>query len=597
MSLRNRSHPAGPQDPDGASVGESSGQWPSQRRLTRFVKLRWAALLIVILGAGALVWNIATDDEPSTEGDRFDRIDAWVRDQMNDSRIPGIALAVVEDGETVHSAGFGDDGRGNAITPDTPFWIGSNTKSITALAVMQLVEAGLVQLDDPVQQYLPEFRVDDPDASSRITVRHLLNQTSGLARVDGLRAIADTDEDDTLADVVADMDDLDLNRPVGESFEYSNLNSVVLGLLVERVTGTTWQQYVEASIFEPLGMARTFTAREDAKEHGLTATHRFVFGYPIRTDGRHLDGLAPSGYVYSTANDMARYLTAYSEGGVVDGNRVLSEAGIAEMLAPATNERTVLLQSERFRARYGAGWFVGPFGAADDARWHQGSLPHFTAWMVLLPESDQAVVVLINAGNQFEIGGANSAWSRIPQGVVNMLRDTDPPTGISTARFFIVFDTLVALAVVSQAWVLVRVVARGGATRTSMLRRLAPFGWELVIAPLVLVSYPAITGGLGWGAAFDFIPDLSLSVLVIAGLAVLTGLTRVVRLVRPRTTGVTRDSDRVASADEPPARDLVTVSSDLAAHDGHRDAAEATATPTAPSSAGVAVPGTGGQPD
>src|SRR5690606_16368557 len=129
----------------------------------------------------------------------------------------------------------------------------------------------------------------------------------------------------------------------------------------------------------------TFTSKTEAEENGLAANHRMAFGFPIATDGEHLEGLAPTGYVYSTANDVARYLAMYLEGGSLDDARVLSEDGIASMLAPATNERQVQLQSARFTARYGAGWFVGPFGVAEDARWHQGSLPHFTAWMVLLP--------------------------------------------------------------------------------------------------------------------------------------------------------------------------------------------------------------------
>ena len=506
--------------------------------VARTLNLRTAILLIGVMGASALIWNIATDNPPSTDGDRFEQIDAYVRDEMNDSRIPGVSIAIVEVGQTVHTVGFGNDGHGIDITPATPFWIGSNTKSMTALATMQLVEAGLVELDTPVQHYLPEFRVADATASTQITVRHLLNQTSGLARVDGLRAVAEA-KDQTLDEAVADMRDLKLNRPIGASFEYANLNSVVLGRLVEQVAGQTWQQYVQTNIFDPLGMSRTFTSHELAEQNGLTDTHRFVYGYPIETDGTHLEGLAPSGYIYSTAEDMARYLTMYNQGGVLDGNRVLSASGIAEMLAPATNERTFQLQGQRFAARYGAGWFVGRFGAADDARWHQGSLPHFTGWMVLLPDSDQAVVVLINAGNQFEIGGANGAWSRIPQGIVNLLRGTDPPAGISTARFFVIFDTLVVIAVVSQAWTFARVASRRRTLTQSTLVKITPLAWELIVAPLVLLGYPSITGGLGWAAAFGFVPDLSLTVLTVAGLAVLTGLIRALRLLHSRMTRTT----------------------------------------------------------
>jgi len=498
--------------------------------IARAFSLRSVVFVIAIIGAAALVWDIATDVAPGTGGHRFDMIDAYVRYEMKGSRVHGVSIAVVQGGQTVHATGFGDDGRGNDITPDTPFWIGSNTKSLTALAVMQVVEAGLVELDAPIQQYLPEFRVADAAASARITVRHLLIQTSGIARIDGVRAVAET-MDETLPDVVAGMRDLVLNRPVGDSFEYANLNSVVLGLLVERITGQSWQQRVQTSIFDPLGMSRTFTSRELAGRHGLTATHRYAFGFPIRTDGRHVEGLAPSGFVYSSANDMARYLAMYTQGGVLDEHRVLSEAGISSMLAPATNGRTFSLQSQAFTASYGAGWFVGPFGAANDARWHQGSLPHFSAWTVLLPDTDQAVVVLINTGNQFEFAGANGAWSRIPRGVVSLLRDADLPTGISATRFFIVYNTLVSLAVVSQAWTFTRVVRRRRATPPSTLMRTAPLAWELIAAPLLLIGYPMIIGGLGWSTAFEFVPDLSLTVLVIAGLAVLTGLARTRRLV------------------------------------------------------------------
>jgi CubicO group peptidase (beta-lactamase class C family) len=117
-------------------------RWHRLSAVSTAVTLRSVALVIGVIGAGALVWNVATDDPPSRDGDQFERIDAYVRDEMSDSRIPGISIAIVDGDETVHSAGFGEDGRGNDITADTPFWIGSNTKSMTALAVMQRAEVG-----------------------------------------------------------------------------------------------------------------------------------------------------------------------------------------------------------------------------------------------------------------------------------------------------------------------------------------------------------------------------------------------------------------------------------------------------------------------
>jgi CubicO group peptidase (beta-lactamase class C family) len=129
------------------------------------------ALIVLVLSQPGVQAQAA----PSANG--FDAIDRYVQEQMDGSRIPGVSIAIVEGGRVLHARGFGNDGRGHDVTKDTPFWIGSNTKSFTALAAMQLVEAGKLDLDTPVQRYLPRFRTADPEASARITVRHLLNQT------------------------------------------------------------------------------------------------------------------------------------------------------------------------------------------------------------------------------------------------------------------------------------------------------------------------------------------------------------------------------------------------------------------------------------
>lgn len=133
--------------------------------------------------------------KPAINNTLYDTIDAYVEEQMHHLNIPGVSLAIVEGDQIVHLRGFGQarpDGETSA--PQTPFLIGSLTKSITALAVMQLVEAGKIELDAPVQGYLPWFRVADPLASAQITVRHLLNQTSGLSTSSGRLPLANFDD-------------------------------------------------------------------------------------------------------------------------------------------------------------------------------------------------------------------------------------------------------------------------------------------------------------------------------------------------------------------------------------------------------------------
>ncbi len=159
-------------------------------------------------------------------------IDAYISAQMQANHIPGMALGLVHNDQIVHLRGFGTaDQSGRVVTPQTPFLIGSLTKSFTAMAIMQLVEAGKIDLDAPVQRYLPWFRVADATASAHITVRQLLNHTSGLPMAlngtqnSGLATM-------TLEQFVRGMSKVALDRPVGSSFEYANTGYMVLGLFL-----------------------------------------------------------------------------------------------------------------------------------------------------------------------------------------------------------------------------------------------------------------------------------------------------------------------------------------------------------------------------
>ncbi|MFN2220992.1 MAG: serine hydrolase domain-containing protein, partial [Candidatus Promineifilaceae bacterium] len=150
---------------------------------------KWYPMVCMLI-ALLLLLGLTSDKTEATpvqqEAADFSNIDAYVLDQMNSLDIPGLALGIVQDGQIVHLQGFGAaDSTGRAVTPQTPFNIGSVTKSFTALAVMQLVEAGKIDLDAPAQQYLPWFKLADEATTAEITVRHLLNQTTGISERDG----------------------------------------------------------------------------------------------------------------------------------------------------------------------------------------------------------------------------------------------------------------------------------------------------------------------------------------------------------------------------------------------------------------------------
>jgi CubicO group peptidase (beta-lactamase class C family) len=247
----------------------------------------------------------------------YDAIDTYIEGQMRRLNIPGVSLAIVEADRTVHLRGFGRARPGGeAPSPQTPFFIGSITKSFTALAVMQLVDAGKVELDAPVQRYLPWFRVADPQASAQMTVRHLLNQTSSLPVLPSEAALADFDDrPDATERQVRALSTLKLTRPVSAKFEYSNTNYNILGLVVEAVSGQSYADYIQEHVFNPLKMCHSYASKAIAQQNGLAVGHRYWFGHPFPAPNLSIPlGSLPSGQLISCAEDMAHYLGMERDG-------------------------------------------------------------------------------------------------------------------------------------------------------------------------------------------------------------------------------------------------------------------------------------------
>src|SRR6266511_3009249 len=252
------------------------GRWsPRQRRIAI-----WAALAAVVLGAAYLVTRPGFDTPAANgagAGPEFAAIERFVRKEMAAQRIPGLALGIVKGDRIAYLRGFGKaDESGRAVTPQTPFILGSVSKSFTALAIMQLVEAGKIELDAPVQRYLPWFRVADEEASAQITVRHLLNQTSGLSTKTGRSFNGSGDTSDAaLETAVRKLRSAEPTAPVGEKHQYSTINYSVLGLIVQTVTGRSYESYVEAAIFNEIEQGRSPFL--DAA-HGVRRTFARVLG-------------------------------------------------------------------------------------------------------------------------------------------------------------------------------------------------------------------------------------------------------------------------------------------------------------------------------
>jgi CubicO group peptidase (beta-lactamase class C family) len=325
----------------------------------------------------------------------FEDVDTYVEKQMKRLSIPGGALAVIEGDKIVHMRGIGTARPGGeAPAPQTPFFIGSLTKSFTALATMQLVEAGKVELDAQVQRYLPWFRVADHVASAQMTVRHLLNQTSGLPVLPSELILTDFDNHpDANERQVRALSRLKINHPVGSKCEYSNLNFNILGLIIEAASGETYVDYIQNHIFTPLEMRHSFTSKEEAQQNGLAVGHRHWFSIPFPAPDLPIPrGSLPSGQLISSSEDMAHYLIAHLNGGHYRDVQILSEAGIDELHGGVADYIVFGVSA----GRYGMGWFDIDMGQTKTFS-HSGNVPDFSAFMALIPEQSRGMILLFNA--------------------------------------------------------------------------------------------------------------------------------------------------------------------------------------------------------
>jgi CubicO group peptidase (beta-lactamase class C family) len=502
-----------------------SGQSTARRRRIALVALLMA---VVLVGTHLASRPGDSDVTPARAGHAapaLAAIDSYVRSEMGAQRIPGLALGIVQGGRITHMRGFGEaDSSGRAVSPQTPFIIGSLSKSVTAIAVMQLVEAGKLDLDAPVQRYIPWFGVADERASAEITIRHLLNQTSGLSTKTGRSFQGNGDTSDSaLERAVRKLRTVQLTEPVGATHQYSTINYSVLGLVVQTVSGQSYERYVQEHIFGPLRMRHSFTSEADAAPQGLAAGHHYWFGRPAAADLPYNRGLLPAGYLISSAEDMSHYLIAQLNDGRYGGAAVLSPSGMAELQRPA-------VPTPEAGTSYGMGWFVGPINGIP-AVFHQGETFSYHANIVLLPGSDQGVVVLMNAENSVDLF-IRGRMGTVAEGVASLLAGREPPAPPSRIGILVAYATLLG-AIALQIGGMTRSIAALRRRRVATGR----LGWKsrtclalasnLAWAFLVLVLLPRQLG-MPLLTLAQGLPDFAYLLLASGVVALAWGVTRTV---------------------------------------------------------------------
>ncbi len=375
--------------------------------------------ILIVLLTGMFISCAATPEPPNTIKS-ISELEDYMNKVVESGNPPGMSLAVIKNNSIVYEKGFGwaDQPRKIQATPRTVYHWWSCTKIATAIAVFQLQEKGLLSLNDPVIKYIPFFKVEYPsETSKQVTIMNLLNHTSGLPdpsvftfikwiHHDGEPSINQTD---FIKKVLPDYSKL-IFEP-GDHTEYSNIGYMVLGAIIEKVTGISYEDYIRQNILKPLRMNHTDFLYTKAMEPDEAAgTHPIwnimtpllpiLAGSYIRQwSGGYIwmervyTDQTPSTALIGSVEDAAKLVIAYMNGGVYQGQQILTQESIRKM---TYDEQVIIKQEDSLNYhRQGICWQI--YGKP--GRWvltHDGGGPGFSTKIQLYPDEKLGLVLFTN---------------------------------------------------------------------------------------------------------------------------------------------------------------------------------------------------------
>lgn len=492
-----------------------------------------ALVLAVVLASGPVGTAAAAAQESAAFDvgeEQIERVAGFLAAQRRERDLPGLAAAVVHDGEVILRLTLGDaDESGRPVLPDTPFMLASVSKSFTALAVIQLVDGGAVALDDPITTHIPDFELADPDVADALTVRDLIYHRSGLDRSVGADPI-DGDDGASLEANVARLEDVSPDRP--GVYRYSNINYDVLALLVERVSGMSFAAYMRERVFQPLGMEDSYVDPARAEAGGLAQGYYHWLGLGYRPfDPPFPDGVNGSAGLFASVEDLTHVLLAHLAEGRYRRERVVSREGALRL-------REWVPFDGRTDAGYAMGWrriFISSPRIAErtglpgvELFSHDGNWTAYRSFIWMVPELDLGGALLVNGSDVT----AESLLDQVNFGMQRILLEDLPPGDIAPREEFLMRWGKHLMVALLLAQVAAGAYAAAAVVRRFRDDRITTAGWVSSAAAAALGSLalflivrviPA-TAEAPVGTVMATAPDYRILIIATAGAAVLGGV-------------------------------------------------------------------------
>ncbi len=348
--------------------------------------MNWLKLLLILVFSCA---SLAVADSRKLDG-----FDEFIATALKDWNVPGVSIAVVQDGQVILSKGYGfrDVKNQLPVTPKTLFAIGSATKSFTVTTLGVLVDQGKLDWDKPVREYLPNFRMSDEFTTERMTPRDLVTHRSGLPRHDFVWYNSSS----TRKEMFDRLRYLEPSKDFRTTFQYQNLMFMTAGYLAGQITGRPWEDFARSQIFGALGMSSSnFSVADSQKGSDFALPYRKQKDEVKEIPFRNIDQIGPAGSINSSAEDMLIYLLMHMNLGKSGAKQILSEGNAVQMQTPQMVIPGAIRWTELGHASYGMGLFITAYRGHKLVH-HGGNIDGFSALLTFMPQDKIGIVILTN---------------------------------------------------------------------------------------------------------------------------------------------------------------------------------------------------------
>ncbi|MGE7623525.1 serine hydrolase domain-containing protein [Viridibacillus sp. NPDC096237] len=362
---------------------------------------------------------------------QIERVADYVQERMNQAKIPGAAVVIVQGDKLLYNGTFGlsDMESGQAVKSNTLFELASTTKAFTALAILKLEQEGRIKTDDVVTKYIPEFHMYYQGKKTEITVEQLLNQTSGIA-FKSIDKIPEGAADNALEKTVQTLIGEELLSAPGAKFSYATINYDVLGLIIQRVTGQSYEAYMTEHILKPIGMNNTYLLGKETLPKELATGYKVNFLQARPYEAPVYRGNTPAGYIITNADDIEKWLKVQLG--------TASQSPIDNALIMKSHEFDKKLLSEGEGWIYKEGWYIEDNGKRV---YHNGNNPNFSSTIFLEPDNQLGVALLANMNSDY-------TYSTV-KGIMQILNGQDANQSASDMYSMIDQISVVLLSIMS----------------------------------------------------------------------------------------------------------------------------------------------------